>query len=199
MAGFLERWWLHQKASWLVFLKKPAQAQELLTQMVADDPSDLRARTFLSSLLAEGGQTDKALDQLKVQEQVTPNDASLLFNIGFLHEQSNRAADAERYFRRAIELKPDIDRAWYGLGLTLIKQGRLTEALEALKRNTELQPMSPYGWYQLAMTHHHLGQDGEARDIRKHLEKFEPKVARQLARDLDSTPASAAATAGVNG
>ncbi|MGL4576808.1 MAG: hypothetical protein ACRCV9_18620, partial [Burkholderiaceae bacterium] len=69
----------------------------------------------------------------------------------------------------------------------------------ALKRNTELQPMSPYGWYQLAMTHHHLGQDGEARDIRKHLETFEPKVARQLARDLDSTPATATATAGVNG
>jgi Tfp pilus assembly protein PilF len=199
MARYLERWWLHQKASWLVFLKKPTRAQELLTQMVAADPGDLRARTFLSSLLAEAGQTDQALDQLKVQEQVTPNDASLLFNIGFLYEQSNRSADAERYFRRAIELKPEIDRAWYGLGLVLIKQGRLQEALDALKRNTELQPMSPYGWYQLAMTHHHLGQDGEARDIRKHLEKFEPKVAKQLARDLDSTPATAGAAAGVNG
>ncbi|MGL4576869.1 MAG: tetratricopeptide repeat protein, partial [Burkholderiaceae bacterium] len=69
MAGFLERWWLHQKSSWLVFLKKRERAQEILTQMVKDDPSDLRARTFLSSLLAESGQTDKALEQLKVQEQ----------------------------------------------------------------------------------------------------------------------------------
>ena len=47
-------------------------------------------------------------------------------------------------------LDPKLDRAWYGLGLALIRQQRFDEAVAALKRNTELQPMSPYGWYQLA-------------------------------------------------
>jgi Tfp pilus assembly protein PilF len=199
MPGMLQRWWLNQKAGWLMFLKKPAQAEDVLVQMLATNPKDARARSMLSGMLAERGQTDAAMAHLQILEQETPKDASVLFNIGFLHEQADRVEQAESYFRRAIALQPNIDRAWYGLGLVLIKQGRLTEALDALKRNTELQPMSPYGWYQLAMTHHNLGNDGEARNIRKHLENFEPKVARQLARDLDSTPAGAHATAGVNG
>ena len=65
-------------------------------------------------------------------------------------EDAGRLDEAEPAFRRAIELDPKLDRAWYGLGLTLIRQQRYDEAVVALKRNTELQPMSPYGWYQLA-------------------------------------------------
>jgi hypothetical protein len=43
--------------------------------------------------------------------------------------------------------------------------------------------MSPYGWYQLARVHHDLGRDEEAQKVLDHLRTFEPKVARQLARE----------------
>jgi hypothetical protein len=49
--------------------------------------------------------------------------------------------------------RPKLDRAWYGLGLVLIRLGRHDEAVKALERTTKLQPMSPYGWYQLARVH----------------------------------------------
>ena len=58
-----------------------------------------------------------------------------------------------------------LDRAWYGLGLALIRQGRFEEAATALKRNVELQPMSPYGWYQLARVHMDRHEPQEARKI----------------------------------
>ena len=80
-------------------------------------------------------------------------------------------------------LDPKLDRAWYGLGLALIRLKRLDEAVQALKRNTELQPMSPYGWYQLARVHVDRQQPDEAAKIIRHLEGFEPKVAAQLARE----------------
>jgi tetratricopeptide (TPR) repeat protein len=195
MLARINRWWLYQQASWLQFFKRPAQAQAIYTHMLARNPNDTGARSMLAGMLAETGHTEAALEQLLVLEKKSPQDGAVLFNIGFIHEQAGRTELAEQYFRRALALQPNIDRAWYGLGLVLIKQGRLNEALAALKRNTELQPMSPYGWYQLAMTHHHLGQDQEARKIGKHLEQFEPKVAKQLLRDLDSTPAAAVAGA----
>jgi tetratricopeptide (TPR) repeat protein len=198
-ASRIQRWWLNQKAGWLLFLKKPAAAQAIYEHMIALNPQDVGARSLLAGMLAEQGHTEAALTHLQTLERDNPKDGAVLFNIGFIHEQAERTELAEDYFRRALALQPNIDRAWYGLGLVLIKQGRLKEALEALKRNTELQPMSPYGWYQLAMTHHHLGDDGEAKKIRKHLEQFEPKVAKQLARDLDSTPATAVPAAGGNG
>lgn len=76
-----------------------------------------------------------------------------------------------------------MDRAWYGLGLVLIKQHRFEEAVLALKRNTQLQPMSPFGWYQLGRVYMELEQPDEAQAILRHLNGFEPKVAKQLARE----------------
>jgi cytochrome c-type biogenesis protein CcmH/NrfG len=76
-----------------------------------------------------------------------------------------------------------MDRAWYGLGLVLVRQGRLEEAVVALKHNTKLQPMSPFGWYQLARVHLDLKQADEALAVIRYLKGFEPKVAAQLERE----------------
>ena len=80
-------------------------------------------------------------------------------------------------------LDPKLDRAWYGLGLVLIRLQRPDEAVAALKQNTKLQPMSPYGWYQLARVHVDRREPEEARKIIRHLKGFEPKVAAQLERE----------------
>ena len=85
--------------------------------------------------------------------------------------------------RRATELSPELDRAWYGQGLVLIRLQRFDEAIAALKRNTELQPMSPYGWYQLARIHVDRKEPDKAVKIIRHLKGFEPKVAAQLERE----------------
>ena len=90
---------------------------------------------------------------------------------------------AEAAFRAAIALDEKADRAWYGLGLVLVRQGRLDEALVSFKRNTKLQPMSPYAWYQMARVHIDLKQPDEARNVITHLKGFEPKVAAQLERE----------------
>jgi len=66
--------------------------------------------------------------------------------------------------------------------------GRLDEALAALKKNTQLQPMSPYGWYQLARVHMDRHDPEEARNIIRHLQGFEPKIAAQLQRETGLAP-----------
>ena len=86
-----------------------------------------------------------------------------------------------------MQLRPSIDRAWYGLGLVLVRSGKLHEALDAFRRNIKLQPFSPYGYYQLAMTLHHLGDAAEAEKVYEELKKFEPKYAATLRRDIDRT------------
>jgi tetratricopeptide (TPR) repeat protein len=103
-------------------------------------------------------------------------------------ESAERWDDALASFKRATELSPKLDRAWYGLGLVLIRLKRYDEAVEALKRNTELQPMSPYGWYQLARVHVDCQKPEEAVKIIRHLQGFEPKVAAQLARETGLVP-----------
>mgnify|MGYP006187453703 CR=1 FL=1 len=105
------------------------------------------------------------------------------FNLGYLSEEMGELAQAETAFRRALEIDPKLDRAWYGLALSLIRQRRFDEAIAALRKNTELQPMSPYGWYQLARVHVDREEPEEAAKIIRHLRGFEPKVAAQLERE----------------
>jgi tetratricopeptide (TPR) repeat protein len=100
-----------------------------------------------------------------------------------LLQERNDHERAVEALKRAIELAPDHDRALYGLALSLIALRRLDEAIPLLKRNTRLQPMSPYGWYQLGRVYHDLARDDEAQKVLDHLRSFEPKVARQLARE----------------
>ncbi|MEW5881476.1 MAG: tetratricopeptide repeat protein [Pseudomonadota bacterium] len=189
---FFTRWWLANRASLAVLLKRNATAIECYRQIVALDPRDENARAALGNLLMEAGDVAGAIREFLHIVEMNPRNAEAWFNLGYIYEQRDDLANAERCFREAIAIKPSIDRAWYGLGLVLIRAQRLTEAVEALKRNTELQPFSPYGWYQLAMTHHHLGESDKAARVYEELKKFEPRYAATLRRDMERTPPVAA-------
>ena len=98
-------------------------------------------------------------------------------------EASGHWDEARAAFLRATELRPRLDRAWYGLGLVLIRLQRFDEAAAALRRNTELQPQCPCGWYQLARVHMDMNEPKAAARIIRHLQGFEPRIATQLARE----------------
>lgn len=134
-------------------------------------------------VLAEQGDREAALNVLAQLLVLQPGRADAWFNHAYLCEALGRVAEAETGFRRAIGLDPLLDRAWYGLGLSLIQQGRLDEAAAALSKNTELQPMNPYGWYQLARVHVDRQDAAAAERIIGHLAQFEPRVAEQLRRE----------------
>ena len=183
----ISTWWLNRKASIEVLLDRKASAIEDLRRIVSMNEGNDVARSALGNLLAETGDTVGAMQQFESIVALHPANGEAWFNLGYLHDQRDELQDAERAFRRSVELKPSIDRAWYGLGLVLIRQGRLNEAIEALRRNIKLQPFSPYGYYQLGMTYHHLGNAAEAEKIHDELQKFEPKYAATLKRDMART------------
>lgn len=191
---FLRRWWTNNVATVAILLGRRQRAIEVYQRLVELDPSDEAARGAIGHLLAESGDATGAITEFEQVVALNPRHADVWFNLGYLHDQRDELEVAERCFRAAIGLKPKLDRAWYGLGLVLIRAGRLTEAVEALKKNTELQPFSPYGWYQLGMTHHHLGNAANARRICEELQKFEPRYAATLKRDMERTPSRAAQT-----
>jgi tetratricopeptide (TPR) repeat protein len=116
--------------------------------------------------------------------QLEPTKSNSHFNVAFASSELGQLYEAEAQFRAALKIENNMDRAWYGLGLVLVRQGRTAEALEAFKINTKLQPMSPYGWYQLGRVHKELGDMDAAEKVVHKLNGFEPKVAAQLARDL---------------
>jgi tetratricopeptide (TPR) repeat protein len=184
---FVTRWWINQRASVAMLLKRNEAAMRCYRELLALNPNDEVARSTLGNLLMEAGDAAGATDAFVRLVQFNPDNAEAWFNLGYIYEQRDMLSDAERCFRRAVELRPKIDRAWYGLGLVLIRCGRLREEIDPLKKTIELQPFSPYGYYQLAMTYHHLGESAEAWKIHEKLKGFEPRYAATLERDMNNS------------
>ncbi len=163
------------------------RAIEVLTCMIARNPSDAYGYSSRAQVHMSLKQTDLALIDLRAACDHTDdafyNASHTWYNLGYLLNERGEALEAEAAFRKSLSLNAGLDLSWYGLGLVLIQQSRFDEAMEALKKNTQLQPMSPFGWYQLARVHMDRKSPDEALIVIKHLRKFEPKVADQLVRE----------------
>lgn len=176
----LQRW---QAMAWLL-LGRTAQAREVFNAMLVRWPGDAYALASRAHLRVQAGEREAAIADLQALVQRQPEaGAAHWFNLAYLLEEADRSAEAEPAFRQALALDPKLDRAWYGLGLALLRLGRHDDAVAALKRNTELQPMSPYGWVQLARVHMKRHDPEAAVKVIRHLKGFEPKVAEQLMRE----------------
>jgi tetratricopeptide (TPR) repeat protein len=187
LARKLEVWWLQRRANAAILFKRPADAARAYREMLVVEPNNDLAQLMLANQLAETGDAAGAVAELERLTARNPQHADAWFNLGYLHDQAERPVDAERCFRRALELRPNIDRAWYGLGLVLVRQHRLDEAIDAFRQTIKLQPFAPYAYYQLGMTYHHLGRSEDAWNVYKQLVEFEPKFSATLKRDIERT------------
>lgn len=181
--GFIERFVLTWKAKLFLFVGKRDPAADVFRQVLDKEPNNVYA---LNSLAYDALQRKHLVLSHQYFEKalaLKPELSNSHFNLAFVSSELDRLPEAEAQFRAALAIEEKMDRAWYGLGLVLIKQRRFEEAVIALKHNTQLQPMSPFGWYQLARVHIELEQPDEAQTILSHLNGFEPKVAKQLARE----------------
>lgn len=57
--------------------------------------------------------------------------------------REGRTAEAEKYFRQATELAPDLPEAHLNLGLAQLKEGKLPEASASIEKAIALDPHSP--------------------------------------------------------
>lgn len=179
----LDRLVLVWRAKALLFLGMRGAAKAVFLQLLKRWPDDVLALNSLAYDAIQSRHPAIALGYYARALKLQPEVSNAHFNHAFVAEELGQTEVAEQGFRAALRIEEKMDRAWYGLGLVLVRQGRLDEALVALKRNTSLQPMSPFGWYQMARVHVDLQQPEEARAVILHLKGFEPKVAAQLERE----------------
>lgn len=183
MGGALQRWYWDHMAAWCILFRQHERGLAYYRKMLAADPNDSLALASIAYRTAQAGRKHDALELFERVVALRPEDAEAHFSRGFLLQELGKHEDALAAFRRAIEINPNHDRAHYGIGLSCIALRRFEDALAPLKRNTVLQPMSPYGWYQLARVQVDLNQRDQAQKVLDHLMTFEPKVAKQLARE----------------
>jgi tetratricopeptide (TPR) repeat protein len=179
----VRRWFWSELARWCQMFRQSATTLKYFGYALEAVPDDPKTIANIGFELARVGRKREALAQFDRAAELRPDWAELHFNRGFLLQELNDHAAALEAMDRAIALNPRHDRALYGKALSLIVLKRGDEAVAALEKNTRLQPMSPYGWYQLARVQFDRGESEKTQAIIDHLNRFEPKVAAQLARE----------------
>lgn len=180
----------HKALLWLqLALGLKEAALEHLNRWISLQPGHAHALSSRAFLLCQMERVDEALKDYEQLTQLGLARAGDWFNLGFLHQSAHRHGPAQHCFQQCLELDESIDRAWYGLGLSLMAQAHYEDALKAFQRNTQLQPMSPHGWCQLARVHMERQEPEEVAKIIRHLQGFEPKVAAELACETGVRPA----------
>lgn len=95
--------------------------------------------------------------------RVNPGNVHAWFIRGKIALDESDYGHAEKYFRRTLELAPDFEEAWVGLGVARMELGRWKGAVEAYARLHELQPKSVAAMEGLATAHFGAGDRAEAR------------------------------------
>jgi tetratricopeptide (TPR) repeat protein len=105
----------------------------------------------------------------------------------------NRTGDPDKalvYARKAIELDPKSDRAWFQKGRADERQGRLDAAVEALNQAIVYNPRASSYYYVLAGVYRRLGWADESRQALEAFKRLEQESAEleKKRRSAGSTP-----------
>ena len=112
--------------------------------------------------------------------------AQAAYYLGLMKISREDWTQAERFFRLALELKPDLAEAYGNLGKLAEMKGNLNAAVELHSRAIQLSPKSPLHYYNRAATYLNLGQTELAgQDLESALQldpEFDP--ARKLLKEI---------------
>jgi tetratricopeptide (TPR) repeat protein len=122
--------------------KSWAEAAAALEQAL-ELKSEPDAYAQLTALYLRAGDLPGAIAALERGAEVGFRSARLYFNVGARLYNDHKYAEAERAFRSAVEIDPEMAEAERSLGATLSQLGRAEEAREHLARYLELRPDAP--------------------------------------------------------
>lgn len=111
-----------------------------------------RAYLVLAAFYGHYERYDAAIELLEAAEDRFAENTSILFRLGAVLEQSGRHADAERRFRRILDLNPEHAATLNYFGYMLADRGeRLEESVMLLERAIEADPyngayLDSLGW-----------------------------------------------------
>ncbi|NQT40894.1 MAG: tetratricopeptide repeat protein, partial [Planctomycetes bacterium] len=123
-------------------LNRPDQTEAAYLTAIRLRPQSVAARNNLALFYDTGGQTDKAVAQLREIIKIEPEWPQAHYSLGLaLAADEKRLAEAVECFTKASQLDPNRPRLHYNRGLALQRLGKPEEAEQALltARNLNLR------------------------------------------------------------
>ena len=114
---------------------RSADAERMLRQVVAADPTNANALNYLGYLLAtRGEQLDEAIRLVRRALEAEPDNGAYLDSLGWAHFRKGDMDEAEKYLAAAAQKLPENSEVQDHLGDLHERKGRLSEAIVAWTR-----------------------------------------------------------------
>ena len=146
------------------------EAAEHLRLACRHDPDNIAPRLALACAYEQAGDVDRALDQLRIANQVRPGEVPVLFAIGFCCERAERPADAAEFYRDAVARDPAFRAARERLAAVAVLLGNLDEAIAQYQQLRHAEPQDT--WVRSALAHLYF-RDGQ---YDRSVEEFEAAI-----------------------
>lgn len=148
---------------------------------------DFDARLSLGNALVRQQKPNDAIPHFQRAAALDPKSAGALSALGQALLSAARPEEAERAFRAALQLQPDVDSA-VGLGFALARQRKTEVALSVFEKVLADDPGLPAALYGAASTNEELGQKDRAAELYRRLLALPPRgAAGQMIADLQRT------------
>lgn len=141
---------------------------------VAINPLDPDSNLNLGAYAQRTNNLPVAIEQYKKVLAITANTAKqdaqiraqAFSNLAFAYRERKDYAQARANFQQAVEINPDDERSWLGIGLMAQKAGDLSAAIQAYNNSLQIAP-SDFGYLLLAQALDQAGHHDEAEAARR--------------------------------
>ena len=183
LEGESSRWYRFRGSE---FLKQGMQDRAIAEfRRALEIRPDAGTKEDLAKSLSAAGRHSEALDMYQSVLKERPT-AENYFSIALAHAKKGSYSEAESFFRKAVELKPDFAEAYFNLAVLFAKRGKLAETIQNLKESVRINPRYAEAHYHLGLAHI-AAQDRKAA-LQEHaaLTQLNPKLAEQLRTSIES-------------
>jgi len=138
-------------------------------------PENANLQNILGVVLQRLGKFKFSIDAFKKAIYLNPKLYLSYFNLGNVFKLTLSLYEAEKFYKKCINIKPDYIDAYVGLGLILLDLNKIDESISIFKQAIKLEPKNP-------ILHRHLSEIKKYSEKDPHIEEME-----KIISDVDST------------
>ena len=116
----------------------------------------------LSAAYLDANRARSALETALAADRISPNDPTVLVEVGMAYEVLRAYPEALDYFRRTVALRPGDGRAMRNVGFVLRQMDQPDDALEALEKAVEINPNDWKAQYNLSGAYADIYRNGRS-------------------------------------
>lgn len=114
-------------------------------------PAAIEGPNNLACVLRDKGQTEDAIEVLRAAIYVNQNSSLLWNSLGTVMMEKTDFANALLFYQQALEIEPELARAYHNIGYCKATQGDQIGALESIERAIGMNKLAPH---ELAESQH---------------------------------------------